>query len=115
MCSIVEYATREQAQTAINTLSNQNLMGRLIYVREVRVQRPCIEVALTKQYRIARQSLASLLAVRQRHVAALTVATEAVADTAEAATAVIWAVAWACKVVEDVRSSSPTFVQSSEP
>jgi len=34
--SIVEYATREQAQHAIATLSNQNLMGRLIYVREVR-------------------------------------------------------------------------------
>ena len=34
-CSIVEYATREQAQNAVATLSNQNLMGRLIYVREV--------------------------------------------------------------------------------
>ncbi|KAK3074063.1 g-strand binding protein [Teratosphaeriaceae sp. CCFEE 6253] len=34
-CRIVEYATRDEAQTAINTLSNQNLMGRLIYVREV--------------------------------------------------------------------------------
>jgi hypothetical protein len=33
---IVEYATREQAQNAVNTLSNQNLMGRLVYVREVR-------------------------------------------------------------------------------
>ena len=33
--SIVEYATREQAQNAVNTLSNQNLMGRLVYVREV--------------------------------------------------------------------------------
>lgn len=33
---IVEYATREQAQTAVATLSNQNLMGRLVYVREVR-------------------------------------------------------------------------------
>lgn len=32
---IVEYATREQAQNAVNTLSNQNLMGRLVYVREV--------------------------------------------------------------------------------
>lgn len=32
---IVEYATREQAQTAVSTLSNQNLMGRLVYVREV--------------------------------------------------------------------------------
>ncbi|KAK5151262.1 g-strand binding protein [Recurvomyces mirabilis] len=33
-CGIVEYATREQAQDAINTLSNTNLMGRLVYVRE---------------------------------------------------------------------------------
>ena len=33
---IVEYATREQAQNAVATLSNQNLMGRLVYVREVR-------------------------------------------------------------------------------
>lgn len=32
---IVEYATREQAQNAVNTLSNQMLMGRLVYVREV--------------------------------------------------------------------------------
>lgn len=31
----MEYATRDQAQSAINTLSNQNLMGRLVYVREV--------------------------------------------------------------------------------
>ena len=35
LCSIVEYATREQAQNAIQTLSNQSLMGRLVYVREV--------------------------------------------------------------------------------
>ena len=34
---IVEYATREQAQQAVNTLSNQNLMGRLVYVREVSI------------------------------------------------------------------------------
>lgn len=32
---IVEYATRDQAQNAVNSLSNQNLMGRLVYVREV--------------------------------------------------------------------------------
>lgn len=32
---IVEYASREQAQHAVATLSNQNLMGRLVYVREV--------------------------------------------------------------------------------
>lgn len=34
---IVEYATREQAQQAVAQLSNQNLMGRLVYVREVSV------------------------------------------------------------------------------
>lgn len=32
---IVEYATRDQAQQAVAQLSNQNLMGRLVYVREV--------------------------------------------------------------------------------
>ncbi|MCJ1274033.1 hypothetical protein MMC21_001827 [Puttea exsequens] len=37
---IVEYATREQAQQAVNTLSNQNLMGRLVYVREDRESEP---------------------------------------------------------------------------
>ncbi|KAG6093100.1 hypothetical protein E4U14_000406 [Claviceps sp. LM454 group G7] len=31
---IVEYATREQAQQAVAQLSNQNLMGRLVYDRE---------------------------------------------------------------------------------
>ncbi|KAI7291827.1 RNA-binding domain-containing protein [Hortaea werneckii] len=39
-CGIVEYRTRDEAQTAINTLSNQNLMGRLIYVREDRETEP---------------------------------------------------------------------------
>ncbi|KAM0322399.1 hypothetical protein ACHAQA_009466 [Verticillium albo-atrum] len=38
--TIVEYATREQAQNAVATLSNQNLMGRLIYVREDREAEP---------------------------------------------------------------------------
>lgn len=31
----MEYATREDAQTAIDTMSNTQLMGRLVYVREV--------------------------------------------------------------------------------
>ncbi|KAK8236761.1 hypothetical protein HDK77DRAFT_378671 [Phyllosticta capitalensis] len=39
-CGIVEYATREQAQHAVQTLSNQNLMGRLVYVREDREAEP---------------------------------------------------------------------------
>ncbi|KAL2371050.1 hypothetical protein RJZ57_004514 [Blastomyces gilchristii] len=37
---IVEYATREEAQNAVATLSNQNLMGRLVYVREDREAEP---------------------------------------------------------------------------
>lgn len=41
-CRIVEYATREQAQQAVNTLSNQNLMGRLVYVREVSSTKPTV-------------------------------------------------------------------------
>jgi RNA recognition motif-containing protein len=36
----VEYATREQAQAAVAQLSNQNLMGRLVYVREDREAEP---------------------------------------------------------------------------
>ncbi|SPJ78963.1 related to Gbp2p [Fusarium torulosum] len=39
-CGIVEYATREQAQAAVAQLSNQNLMGRLVYVREDREAEP---------------------------------------------------------------------------
>ncbi|KAK2737237.1 hypothetical protein FQN57_000404 [Myotisia sp. PD_48] len=39
-CGIVEYATREQAQNAVATLSNQSLMGRLVYVREDREAEP---------------------------------------------------------------------------
>ncbi|CAG7919800.1 unnamed protein product [Penicillium olsonii] len=38
--TIVEYATRDQAQNAVNTLSNQSLMGRLVYVREDREAEP---------------------------------------------------------------------------
>lgn len=36
----MEYATREQAQQAVAQLSNQNLMGRLVYVREDREAEP---------------------------------------------------------------------------
>ncbi|WPH00186.1 RNA-binding domain-containing protein [Acrodontium crateriforme] len=38
--SIVEYSTREEAQAAISDLSNQTLMGRMIYVREDRETEP---------------------------------------------------------------------------
>ena len=67
----MEYATREQAQQAVNTLSNQNLMGRLVYVREVsyprcritrwRLQRGSELVPLTLPTdRIVKPNLASL-------------------------------------------------------
>ncbi|EPY52735.1 RNA-binding protein [Schizosaccharomyces cryophilus OY26] len=39
-CGIIEYSTSEEAQRAVETLSNQKFMGRLIYVREDREQEP---------------------------------------------------------------------------
>ncbi|KAF2859521.1 RNA-binding domain-containing protein [Piedraia hortae CBS 480.64] len=39
-CGIVEYFTRESAQQAIETLSNQEFMGRLVYIREDRETEP---------------------------------------------------------------------------
>jgi hypothetical protein len=66
----VEYATREQAQQAVNTLSNQNLMGRLVYVREVSLT--CIQwslgLRLMECARIARPNL--VLQALQREAAA---------------------------------------------
>ena len=123
---IVEYATRDQAQTAINTLSNQNLMGRLIYVREV--SGPVIEVKsrLTTRCRIVRQSHAFKLLVAKAAVAAV-VATKAMAAFAEVAVAMVADVVAITKATEEVvtaaveeawgweavvRSTSPTFVSS---
>ena len=34
-CGIVEYATASEAQNAIADLSNQTLLGRMVYIREV--------------------------------------------------------------------------------
>jgi RNA recognition motif-containing protein len=39
-CGIVEYSTREEAQRAIQTLSNTTFMGRQIFIREDREQEP---------------------------------------------------------------------------
>jgi RNA recognition motif-containing protein len=52
----VEYATREQAQNAVNTLSNQNLMGRLVYVREVCYVTPFVKPWLTRFQRTVKPS-----------------------------------------------------------
>jgi RNA recognition motif-containing protein len=60
-CGIVEYETAEMAQKAIHDMSNKNLMGRLIYVREVRLQQIITSLPnlLMNQYRTARPSRAS--------------------------------------------------------
>ena len=109
---IVEYATREQAQQAVSTLSNQNLMGRLVYVREVRRtflhSSPPVYDVWTRRAdnglvsdRTARPNLASLAlplpVVAMNRVPAVVVGTEAVV-TADPT------------VVVDVRSTSQTFV-----
>jgi len=39
-CGIVEFSTRDEAQRAIQTLSNTNFMGRQIFIREDREQEP---------------------------------------------------------------------------
>lgn len=44
---IVEYATRDEAQTAINNLSNKPLAGRLVYVREVSAAHSKCSLTLT--------------------------------------------------------------------
>jgi RNA recognition motif-containing protein len=59
-CGIVEYSTKDEAQTAINTLSNRNLMGRLIYVREVRTSTTTHSSSTDTNHRTARLSRASM-------------------------------------------------------
>jgi hypothetical protein len=106
----VEYATREQAQQAIQTLSNQSLMGRLVYVREVWAsflcppngQKPLTTAVLT---RIARQSLD----LPAHHNVATTAEVHEEVDLVEAMVVAITAVAWAA-VVEADNSTSPMSV-----
>jgi RNA recognition motif-containing protein len=112
-CSIVEYATREQAQNAIQTLSNQSLMGRLVYVREVSSSRTEKKSQITdrKRIRTARPSLDSPdLPPAATSVAAVAAAALVVvaATVALATTAVV---PWV--VVANVSSTSPTFVNPS--
>jgi hypothetical protein len=104
----VEYATREQAQQAVNTLSNQNLMGRLVYVREVNLPAVFSE-SFVKQgadngsfkTRTVKLNLALLAHPRESSVAAEVVLAEVSAAAAAAAAAL---------AVVDDRSMFPTFV-----
>lgn len=110
---IVEYATQDQAQTAVNTLSNQNLMGRLVYVREVSqsILSHTINELTHEHSRTARPSHASSkLPVATAADSQAATAHHAAADTAAAEATVV--AAWACKVVAEAvgRSTSPTFV-----
>jgi hypothetical protein len=71
-CRIVEYATRDQAQNAVNSLSNQNLMGRLVYVREVRLVPTLARLTFSahlSSHRTAKQSPASAAVVKVVKVA----------------------------------------------
>jgi hypothetical protein len=106
LSSLVEYATREQAQQAVNTLSNQNLMGRLVYVREVwTTAKAKSTTTLTFQNRTVRPNLDSQ--VRQQAAEAVT---KVVPDAA--VSEVDLEVAWVPAVVLEaaVKSTSPTFV-----
>lgn len=89
--SIVEYATKDQARTAVDTLSNQNLMGRLIYVREV-------SAAVNMEPSVARIDTIPRIE-KQSHVLVPAEAVAVVVAVAMAAAAAAWVVA--------VRSTSP--------
>ena len=104
-CSIVEYATKDQAQLAVNTLSNQNLMGRLVYVREVWKPPSPVNIYGNTEgiRRIAKPNLDS-----QAHPLEVEVVTKVVLDVADSV--VDLEVAWLAEVVEAVKSMSPTFV-----
>jgi RNA recognition motif-containing protein len=108
--SIVEYATREQAQQAVNTLSNQNLMGRLVYVREVCDHEPLLR----------RLDFANLCVRTVRpnldlpgHPLELAADTKEDKDAVDSVVEVDLEAAWLQVVVVAVKSTSPTFVTSS--
>jgi hypothetical protein len=115
---IVEYATREQAQQAVTTLSNQNLMGRLVYVREVHAY-PALyrswEIAgsfytsadTSATSRIERPSRASLDHRREVITAVLLVVVTPVVTELELEPVLVPV---PVLVAAAVRSTSPTFV-----
>jgi RNA recognition motif-containing protein len=111
-CGIVEYSTKDEAQTAINTLSNRSLMGRLIYVREVRMPTITHSSSTDTSHRTARLSRASTEAEvpavawvdhaeASEDLVSLPVAVSA-EDSADLA----------CSRVAARRSSSPTYVHT---
>lgn len=102
----MEYATKDQAQLAVNTLSNQNLMGRLVYVREVWKPPSQLNIFGNTEglYRIVRPNPDSLV-----HPLEAEVVTKVVPDVADLV--VDLEAAWVlAAVVEAVKSMSPTFV-----
>lgn len=91
----MEYATRDQAQNAVNSLSNQNLMGRLVYVREVRLyslfERLTV-IAHFSSYRTVRQSLASAAVAKAAAAACVADSKEAPCVVVSTAASIPWAV-----------------------
>ena len=91
----MEYATRDQAQNAVNSLSNQNLMGRLVYVREVRTHRlleRLTAVAHISSHRTVKQSPASAAVVKAEAAACVVAFKEVLPCAADlAAATMLWA------------------------
>jgi RNA recognition motif-containing protein len=104
----VEYATREDAQTAIDTMSNTQLMGRLVYVREVRFKDSAWnDQRLTCIARTVRLSHA--LPVLLVEAAPVDLADVAAFKVALVASRAAWAAATvALPVVDVLKSTSPT-------
>jgi RNA recognition motif-containing protein len=104
----VEYATREEAQNAVTTLSNQQLMGRLVYVREV-FERPSKSSHSLTLHRIEKQNPDLH---PPTHAAAVSQALWAAAAAAALATAVLLMVEAAewVEVPVGASSTSQTFV-----
>jgi hypothetical protein len=104
----VEYATREDAQTAIDTMSNTQLMGRLVYVREVRCTNyALIDQWLTENSRTVR--LSHVLPVLLVEAVPVVDLADAVASKAAlAASRAVWEAATVAPPVADVpKSTSP--------
>ena len=105
----MEYATREQAQQAVNTLSNQNLMGRLVYVREVRLTSLMTPYSLCKTDMISRIAKPNLVLQGLQLEVAADTKVDLVVDLEVDSAVVEWVLAPVPAAVV-VKSTSPTFV-----
>lgn len=98
--SVVEFSSPQEAQRAIRDLNDQTLMGRPLFIREVRLHPFLLEErAIGQPHRIARTKLVTVLLPYSNLAEAL----EAVAAVAEVTLA--WAIAAAFIAMQDEHSS----------